>query len=368
MTELPIDHIRVRNRHRRNLGDIAPLAANIQELGLLHPIVVRPDGLLIAGQRRLAACRKLGWASVPVTVVDLNEVVRGEFAENAFRQDFLPSEVDAIRRALEPVEKAAAKDRQRNHGGTAPGRKKQSGKVSTSEGRTRDKIGSFAGFSGRSIDKIRDVVEAAERKPSRYGALVAEMDRTRRIDGVYRKFRQWQDEEKRLAIKPLNGKFRTLVIDPPWSYAFGCPERSKPVYSTMSQEELLALPVKDWADENAHLYLWTTNLSMGDALELMEAWGFRFVTILTWIKPSLGLGTYFRNTTEHLLFGVRGRLLIRARNLGTHFAAPKSHHSAKPDASYQMVERASYPPYLEVFARRQRPGWTVWGNDVSEAA
>jgi ParB family chromosome partitioning protein len=100
------------------------LAASIEEVGLLHPIAVRADGRLIAGERRLAACKKLGWTSVPVTVVNLNEVIRGEFAENAERKDFLPSEIDAIRRALLPLEKAAAKERQRRHSGTAPGRKK----------------------------------------------------------------------------------------------------------------------------------------------------------------------------------------------------------------------------------------------------
>jgi ParB/RepB/Spo0J family partition protein len=122
MAELPINKIRVRNRYRKSLGDIQFLAANIAELGLLHPIVVRPDGRLIAGERRLAACKSLGRKSVPVTCVDLKEVVSGEFAENSFCKDFLPSEVEAIRRGLEPYEKAAAKERQRRHGGTAPGR------------------------------------------------------------------------------------------------------------------------------------------------------------------------------------------------------------------------------------------------------
>ncbi len=88
MAKLPINKIKVRGRYRKNLGDIASLATSIKELGLLRPIVVRPDGRLIAGERRLAACKRLGWKSVPVTFVDLKEVVRGEFAENAFPQGF----------------------------------------------------------------------------------------------------------------------------------------------------------------------------------------------------------------------------------------------------------------------------------------
>jgi N6-adenosine-specific RNA methylase IME4 len=366
VSKLPISKIKVRNRYRKCLGDIAPLAASIKELGLLHPIVARPDGRLIAGERRLAACKRLGWKTIPVTYVDLKQVVRGEFAENAFRKDFLPSEIEAIRRALEPYEKEAAKERQRKHGGTAPGRRKHSGKLSRSE-RTRDRIGAFAGVSGRSLVKIQAIVEAAERNPKRFAPLVADMDRNGRIDAAYRKLRQMQDEEQTLAVKPLNGKFKTLCIDPPWTYSVHL-EKSQPTYSTMSQRELLGLPINSWADEQAHCYLWTTNTNIKDAFELMEAWEFKFVTMLTWVKPSFGLGTYFRTTTEHVLFGVRGRLLTRVRNIGTHFIAPKTHHSAKPDVFYQMVERSSYPPYLDAFARKRRPGWTVWGNGIAKAA
>jgi ParB family chromosome partitioning protein len=131
--KLAINKIKVRNRFRKTLGDIHSLAASIEEVGLLHPIVVRPDGRLIGGARRLAACKELGWTHVAVTFVDLKEVIRGEFAENAHRKDFLPSEIEAIRRALLPLGKAAAKERQRKHGGSAPGRKKQPGQISHSD-------------------------------------------------------------------------------------------------------------------------------------------------------------------------------------------------------------------------------------------
>lgn len=98
-----IASIKIGIRHRKDMGDIAGLAASIAEIGLLHPIVVRADGTLIAGERRLEACKQLGWVDVSVNVVDIDEVVRGELAENAERKDFLPSEIDAIRKALEPV-------------------------------------------------------------------------------------------------------------------------------------------------------------------------------------------------------------------------------------------------------------------------
>jgi ParB family chromosome partitioning protein len=171
MAKLEISQIKVRNRYRKSLGEINSLAASIKDLGLLHPIVVRPDGRLIAGERRLAACRRLGWKTVPVTFVDLKEVVRGEFAENAHRKDFLPSEIEAVRRAIEPYERNAVKERQRKHGGTAPGRRKHSGQISTTEGRTRDRIGAFAGISGRSLAKIQAITEAADRQPRQVWAV-----------------------------------------------------------------------------------------------------------------------------------------------------------------------------------------------------
>ena len=304
---------------------------------------------------------------MPVTFVDLKEVIHGEFAENAYRKDFLPSEIDAIRRALLPLEKAAAKERQRCHGGTAPGRKKQSGQISRSDVRVRDKIASFAGISGRTLEKIQAIVEAAERRPRRFGQLIANMDRYGQIDATYRKLRQMIDEDHRLAVKPLKGKFRTIVIDPPWDHP-KVPERARPAYATMSQKELLALPVASWVDNPAHLYLWSTNAVLLDAFQLMDVWGFKYITMLTWVKPSFGMGSYFRTSTEHVLFGVRGHLQTRVRNIGTHFTAPKTFHSAKPNFFYELVERASYPPYVDVFARKKRSGWTAWGNDINEAA
>ena len=165
---IDIAAIRVGKRHRKDMGDIGSLARSIADVGLLHAVVVTPDGRLIAGERRLRACQSLGWRRIPARVVDLAEIVRGELAENAERKDFLPSEIDAIRRMLEPVERAAAKARM------------TLGKISTGSdaGKTRDKIGAFAGVSGRSVEMIAAVVDAAERDPERFGHLVEEMDQS----------------------------------------------------------------------------------------------------------------------------------------------------------------------------------------------
>lgn len=175
-------------------------------------------------------------------------------------------------------------------------------------------------------------------------------------------------------------KYRTIVADPPWRYRTisGLTTRTRGHrspeaechYPTMTVEEIAALPVRDWAAKDAHLYLWVTNPLLFDARPIVEAWGFQYVTLLTWRKlGALGMGYYFRGDTEHVIFGVRGKAPIpvekRARNW---FAAPKTGHSRKPDLFYEMVERVSPGPYLELFARRRRYGWDVWGNEAPEFA
>lgn len=333
-------------RHRKDMGDIAALAASIDRVGLLHPIVVTPDNKLIAGERRLEACKLLGWGDVPATVVSLEDIVRGENDENAIRKDFLPSEIDSIRRALEPVVATPV---------GRPGEISESFANKPEKGRTVDKVGSFAGVSGRTVEKIKAVVEAAEENPEKFGHLVDEMDRTGKVNGAHRKLKQANDEKRVLSLVPAVGRHKTLIIDPPWDYEWlSLAGRAAPGYSTMTHEELLAMPVPSWADDNCHMYLWTTNNFMTRAVDLMAHWGFQHKTVLTWVKPKFGLGSYFRNSTEHVLFGVKGDMSTRVNNVPTHFEAPTRDHSEKPDCFYEIVRSASYPTCGEAFQRTER--------------
>jgi len=169
-------------------------------------------------------------------------------------------------------------------------------------------------------------------------------------------------------------KYRTIVADPPWRYdANIAPAKDFELqYPSMSTADIRALPVARMASVNAHLYLWVTNLKIHEAraFEIVEEWGFRYVTMLTWHKlGSPGMGWYFRGDTEHVLFGVRGTAPIPpALRESNHFAASKGRHSAKPDRFYELVERVSPEPRLELFARRRRFGWDVWGNEAPEFA
>jgi N6-adenosine-specific RNA methylase IME4 len=181
------------------------------------------------------------------------------------------------------------------------------------------------------------------------------------------------------------GGYRTIVADPPWRYrqTKGITTRvshstafAENNYPTMSAPEIAALDVASLAAADAHLYLWVTNPKLyGDRApkrraepnpcEIGEGWGFEYVTCLTWLKEgALGMGFYFRGETEHVLFFKRGNapipVEVRERNW---FNAPKTGHSRKPEAFMDVVERVSPGPYLEMFSRRARLGWDVWGNE-----
>jgi len=354
-----IADIVVGQRHRKDMGDLHGLARSIAEIGLLHPVVVNADGCLIAGERRLEACKLLGWVDVPATVVNLTNIVRGETDENVCRKDFTLSEAAAIADALEPVEREAARERQGYEAFTSEKF------TELPRGRALDKVATVVGLSRPTLAKAREIIKAAEHEPERFGKLVEQMDRTGNVHGAYRMFKRAQDEQQVLSVQPMQGKYRTILIDPPWDYeGLSLAGRAMPEYAVMDQEQLLALPVAEWAEDTCHLYLWTTNNFMPRAVALVAAWGFEYKTLITWVKPRIGLGSYFRNSTEHCLFGVRGNLTTRVKDIPTHFLADVGAHSEKPEEIYRICERASYPPYLEAFSRRNRDGWAVWGAGV----
>lgn len=157
--------------------------------------------------------------------------------------------------------------------------------------------------------------------------------------------------------------FATIVIDPPWRYGNtatrGAAEDHYPTM-TFSELEALELPSLD----ASHLYLWTTNNFIGDALDLCVSWGFEYKTMLTWVKPQMGMGNYFRSVTEHVVFGTKGSLPTLRNDRTNVINADRTRHSAKPDAFYDLVQEMSPGPYLEMFARTRRMGWHTWGNEA----
>jgi N6-adenosine-specific RNA methylase IME4 len=174
-------------------------------------------------------------------------------------------------------------------------------------------------------------------------------------------------------------RFATILADPPWQFQNKtgkvAPEHKRlNRYGTMTFEEIEALPIPDIAAETAHLYLWVPNALLPQGLSVMNAWGFRYKSNIVWHKirkdggpDGRGVGFYFRNVTEILLFGIRGkkaRTLAPGRRQVNFLATRKREHSRKPDEQYEIIEACSPGPFLELFARGARPGWSVWGKQA----
>lgn len=177
-------------------------------------------------------------------------------------------------------------------------------------------------------------------------------------------------------------RFKTVLADPPWRFLNRtgkiAPEHRRLArYSTMSVEEITALPVEQILAPTAHVYLWVPNALLPEGIHVLKAWGFEYKANITWHKirkdggpDGRGVGFYFRNVTELLLFGVRGknaRTLAPGRSQVNFIATRKREHSRKPDEQYPIIEACSPGPYIELFARGVRPKWVVWGNQANEA-
>ena len=176
-------------------------------------------------------------------------------------------------------------------------------------------------------------------------------------------------------------KFKTILADPPWQFQNRtgkiAPEHKRlNRYGTMTLEQIKALPVAGVSSETSHLYLWVPNALLLEGLEVMKAWGFNYKGNIVWQKirkdggpDGRGVGFYFRNVTEILLFGVRGknaRTLAPGRSQVNIMSTRKREHSRKPDEQYPIITSCSPGPYLEMFARGERDGWAIWGNQADE--
>jgi len=181
-------------------------------------------------------------------------------------------------------------------------------------------------------------------------------------------------------LSKLTNQYSTILADPPWQFQNRtgkmAPEHRRLLrYPTMELKEILELPVSRLAAAKSHLYLWVPNALLQEGLRVMEAWGFTYKSNMVWYKvrkdggpDGRGVGFYFRNVTELILFGVRGsmRTLPPGRTQVNILSTRKREHSRKPDEIYDIIEACSPGPYLEVFARFKRPGWKQWGNENVE--
>jgi N6-adenosine-specific RNA methylase IME4 len=396
---------------KREAGDITSLAESIKEIGLINAITIRPDGTLETGLNRLEACKFLGWEEVEVKISGLEglDAELAEIDENLIRNELHWIDRDKqLKRRKEIYEEKHPETKQGNT--TEKAFLKQISKVN---GDNRQLPVSFAqdtanktNIAERTIregiqrakvftDEQMGVLKQADITPTEATKLAREKETERAaiiqtiatnkakdVETAKRYLKEEKREQKRDENRQLiteastieealkAAKFPTIMIDPPWDWGdegdvdqLG---RAKPTYGTMTIDDLLKLPVGNYADDNSHLYLWITNRSLPKGFQLLEKWGFRYVTCVTWKKPYFGMGNYFRGQTEHLLFGVKGSQQLKRKDTGTIFDAPRGPggHSSKPVESYALIESCSPGPYLELFARSNRFDWTSWGAEV----
>ncbi len=359
------------------------LCNSIRENGQREPIK-RRDGQIIDGRNRFRACQLIGIEPLFETnEMDDQAVMEFIIDENLHRRH-----LDATQRAVVGVKfleyerglAAARKLNGQRSGGR--GRKKTIGENSAEvSGKATARAAKKVGVDEKYVREAAKLAEDPE-------ALSAMQSGKKTLQQVKRE----KVEEKRAAQRAADAKrideapslrdvvgnatFPTIVVDPPWDYSDeGAPGdvygRGLPTYQTLSMEQRLELttvgevPILKLAANDSHLYLWVTNRSKRKGYRLLDEWGFRHVTCLTWCKPSFGMGNYFRGSTEHLLFGVRGSLPLKRKDVGTWFMAKGGERSAKPDEAFRLIESCSTGPYLEIFARRNRPGWSCWGAGLA---
>jgi N6-adenosine-specific RNA methylase IME4 len=415
LNEIPIDAIQITGRYRKDYGDIAGLAASIEQLGLLQPIGVNASNELVFGHRRLLAFRELGRTTIPARMIDVPALVMAEHAENEIRKDFTVSERVEIGRAVE--QELGKRQGRRTDLGSDQSElvanlpeviPVESGKT------TREVAAEKAGFdSTTTYRNAKTVVEkaapelvtamdsgaiavstaaklavapvvvqqqaVADPKKAVELAKQASAIKTKEIKATAKEERKVAVEEKKqeriadieqqsAAIVesapaiPI-GPFHVISIDPPWPY--GTPydphgRRAANPYPEMSLEAIKAIELP--AADDCVLWLWTTHKFMRHSFELLDTWGFRDVAILTWVKDRMGLGSWLRSQSEFCIMAVKGKPPIQLTNQTTIIDGPLREHSRKPDSFYELVNGLCVGAKLDYFSREKREGWAQVGN------
>lgn len=357
--EVKISEIVIGKRHRKDLGDIDVLAESIQKIGLLHPIVILADKTLVVGERRLAAFKKLKRSTIPANVAnnlqEMELLLAAECEENTCRKDFTPEEAVIIGERIEAIAREQARKAQeegrKNGGGdkrSGKAKEERSGKSFTKAKRDNSKRASAVaaaavGMSHVTYEKAKEVVEEARKNPETAGVLLEEMNRTGKVSGAAKKLKV-QKQAEAIASEPPplpTGPFRVIVVDPPWKYdnrADDASHRASNPYPSMSIEEIKGMDIGSIAHADSVLWMWTTNSHIPESFAIVEAWGFTYKTILTWVKDRMGTGDWLRGKTEHCLLCVKGKPTIKLTNQTTAISGPMREHSRKPEEFYELVE------------------------------
>jgi N6-adenosine-specific RNA methylase IME4 len=369
-----IDDLKAHELNSQIYGDSEPeqgLLESIKKHGILEPIVINKEFIIISGHRRWNTAKKIGLTEVPYRIeyykdfLDEQEklIEYNKQREKTFTQKM--AEADK----LKEIESERAKERQ----GTRSDIKIMLPECS--KGQTREKIGQKIGMSGSTYERGNKVWEAAKEGNEKAKKLIEEIDKGKiTINAAFKTIRQEEKHnEIKENLKPVElpeGKYNVILADPPWRYNFSNSDNRKIEnhYPTMIIEEIKKLEIP--SADNTVLFLWATAPKLIEGIEVLQAWGFEYKTCAIWDKEIIGMGYWFRGQHELLLVGTKGEYSPpEAKNrFSSVIKEKRDKHSKKPEIVYEIIEKM-FPngKYLELFARNKfNDKWSVWGNQYNE--
>ena len=397
----PIDMIIVPEGRRKVSEErVKELAGSIEEIGLLQPIILVDEAVdkarLVAGLHRLNAFKMLERERIPAVRRNIGDldVELAEIDENLIREDLSPSERASLTARRKQI--YLARYPETKHGG-APG-KAGGGKKKAKDPKSGSFVKTTSKKTGRSRSSISDDVKRGEKVDEKVLNAISgtDLDTGVNLDVLAKLTPERQKEvvehamengiknlktakkglEKSEAIaniekepEPLpEGPFRVIACDFPWPYdrVDDPTHRGSIPYPSMSIEEGCEMDVESIAHDDCILWFWTTNSFMHEACHMVDAWGFKPKTILTWKKPRMGVGNWLRNITEHCILAVRGNPVVNLTNQTTLIEGEVREHSRKPKSFYSLVEELCPGSKVELFARQKRDGWHSWGSETEK--
>ena len=356
---MKISNIKVKERFRKDVGSLEELKNSIKDIGLLQPIVIDENKILICGERRLLACKELRMKEIDVNVVNIKDILRGEYDENVVRKNFTPSESVAIWGAMESYQGQLRSKVDRSE---LRGDSQRSRKI--------EKASKILGVGSQKLSRAKQVIDFGDEK------VIKEMDKSGNVDKAYnevkteKRRRIIRQEQKDIAsgkVKLPEGVYEIISIDPPWAYGTEYnPEgrRAASPYPEMELSEIAKLKIPSAKD--CILWLWTTHHFMRHSFELLDKWGFEEKAILTWVKHRMGLGAWLRSQSEFCIMAIKGKPKVNLTNQTTILNGSLREHSRKPDEFYEMVNELCIGRKLDYFSRESRKGWDTYGNDTKK--
>src|SRR3990167_5965392 len=312
---LQISKIKIGERFRKELGDIQKLAGSITDLDLLHPVVVNEKNELISGQRRIEACKLLGWKEIPINLIKISELQKGEIHENRMRKNFTARESIQITRYLLP-------ELQKEH---PRGRPNKSAKLADKGEETRDIIAEYVGVSHGTLNKWEELVEAEERGDKKATEVLDEIEENTTTDRKYKKWRKEERENKRPELP--TGLYEIILADPAWEFRDkGADGNADSQYETMPLEEIKQLVSKMNISKDSACFLWVPTVLIQEGLDVLKSWGFKYHNLMVWDKQFGGLGSWFKNEVEILLFGTKGDIKTPVERVSNIIREKKTKH------------------------------------------